>query len=61
VATQGNSGVASIVDRRTESDIMSRIFQVEGLCREAFDAAPLPESPDLEAIESFVLKCYLAS
>jgi hypothetical protein len=44
--------------RRSESDIMSRIFQLEGLCREAFDAAPLPESPDLDAIESFVLKCY---
>jgi uncharacterized protein len=46
--------------RCSESHVMSRVFELENLCREAFDAAPLPDQPDIEAIEAFVLKCYQA-
>jgi hypothetical protein len=46
--------------RCSESHVMSRVFELEGLCRDAFDASPLPDAPDLEAIEAFVLKCYTA-
>ncbi len=37
---------------------MGRIFELEQLRREAFEAAPLPEAPDQDAIEKFVIRCY---
>ena len=43
---------------RTESDIFSRIFQLEQLCREAYDAVPLPDQPDTASIEEFLVRCY---
>lgn len=47
--------------RVLERDAMSRVFELEGLCREALDAAPLPDAPDVEASEKFVLQCYLGA
>ena len=44
--------------RKLDSDIFSRIFQLEQLCREALPAAPLPEEPDIAAIEAFICQCY---
>lgn len=44
--------------RVRESDVMSRVFELEGLCRQAYEKAPLPDAPDIEAIEAFVMKCY---
>jgi len=41
-----------------ERDVLSRVFELEGLCQDAFDAAPMPEQPDTEAIEALVLRCY---
>jgi len=43
---------------RTESEIFSRIFQLEEQCRNAYESAPLPEQPDIAAIEEFLIKCY---
>jgi len=44
--------------RRTETDIFSRIFQLEALCREEFERCSLPEKPDTDAIENFIFSCY---
>lgn len=44
--------------RRLDSDIFSRIFQLEQLCTAAFETCTLQNEPDKDAIESFIFDCY---
>lgn len=44
--------------RKLESEIMGRIFQLEGYCKEALVNCTLPEVPDIDAIEKFIFSCY---
>ena len=44
--------------RVSEEKIFTRIFELERLCRDAFDAVALPEEPDQTAIEEFIFRCY---
>jgi len=41
-----------------DQDIFARVFELEALCREALPKSTLPESPDIEAIEKFIISCY---
>lgn len=43
---------------RSDTEIMSRIFQLEGECKTARELKMLPSEPDHKAIEAFVLSCY---
>jgi len=44
--------------RWRQMDIMDRIFQLEEQCQDMFENTWLPNEPDTEAIESFILSCY---
>jgi hypothetical protein len=50
--------VGSTAPRRTEAEVLARIFGLVGLCRAADDPTPLPEPPDIAAIEEFVVRCF---
>lgn len=45
--------------RLLDREVFSRIFELEELCREAYDEALLPDAPDIPAVEAFIMKCYL--
>lgn len=45
---------------KMDSEIFSRIFQLEELCEEAYKTCTLPEEVDLQPIEEFIMKAYLS-
>lgn len=44
--------------RRTQSDIMSRVLQLEELCHQEYETSTLPEEADIDAIEEFLFDIY---
>ena len=44
--------------RKTETEVMGRVFQLEQYCRDRLPDAPLPPEPDIVAIEDFVVRAY---
>lgn len=45
--------------RKSDGDIMNRIFQLEERCEEYYKTCTLPEEPNIEAIEDFISSVYL--
>lgn len=46
--------------KKMDSEIFSRIFQLEELCAQAYDKCTLPDKIDLQPIEEFVMQSYLS-
>jgi len=46
--------------RKSDSDIFSRIFQLEELCKEAYEKCKLPDKIDTKPIEDFICDSYLS-
>lgn len=44
--------------RKTPTDIMGRIFQLEEMCKQSFEDTWLPKEPDIEKIEEFLYWSY---
>lgn len=44
--------------RLTDEKIFTRVFELERICRKAYETTTLPIDPDIEAIEQFIIRSY---